>query len=67
MSRHTQSAKAFVAANLRRHRQHMNIDAGGIEVGSERHLVAVPEVRDEVSVREFGPLTEELHALADCT
>jgi transposase len=44
--------------------QHINLDAAGIDVGSERHLVAVPEGRDEVSVREFGTFTTDLEALA---
>jgi transposase len=45
--------------------QHVNLNAAGIDVGSERHLVAVPAGRDEVSVREFGTFTADLEALAD--
>lgn len=44
--------------------QHINLNAAGIDIGSERHLVAVPEGRDEVSVREFGTFTADLEALA---
>lgn len=44
--------------------QHINLNAAGIDVGSERHMVAVPEGRDEVSVREFGAFTADLEALA---
>jgi transposase len=42
----------------------MNLNAAGIDIGSERHLVAVPEGRDTVSVREFGTFTTDLQALA---
>ena len=45
--------------------QHINLNAAGIDIGSERHLVAVPEGRDDVSVREFGTFTADLEALAD--
>ncbi|HLE61570.1 MAG TPA: IS110 family transposase [Pyrinomonadaceae bacterium] len=45
--------------------QHINLNAAGIDVGSEQHLVAVPEERDKVSVREFGTFTADLNALAD--
>lgn len=44
--------------------QHINLNAAGIDIGSERHLVAVPEGRDDVSVREFGTFTADLEALA---
>ena len=44
--------------------QHINLNAAGIDVGSERHMVAVPEGRDEISVREFGTFTADLEALA---
>lgn len=45
--------------------QHVNLDAAGIDVGSDRHLVAVPAGRDQVSVREFGAFTGDLILLAD--
>src|SRR3989442_10997425 len=44
--------------------QHINLNAAGIDIGSERHMVAVPEGRDTVSVREFGTFTADLEALA---
>jgi transposase len=44
--------------------QHINVNAAGIDIGAERHLVAVPEGRDEVSVREFGTFTVNLEAIA---
>lgn len=65
MSRHKQRSKALAATNLPHHLRHINLNAAGIDVGSDRHLVAVPEGRDEVCVREFGAFTEDLHALAD--
>ena len=54
----------FKVAKLPQHLQHININAAGIDIGSERHFVAVPECRDEVSVREFGTFTTNLQALA---
>jgi transposase len=58
-------AKKFKAADLPAELKHVNLDAAGIDVGSDRHLVAVPVGRDEVSVREFGAFTTDLEALAD--
>ena len=40
-------------------------DAGGIDVGSESHFVAVPADRDEQSVREFGSWTGDLRRMAE--
>jgi transposase len=57
--------KSFNVPKLPRHLQHMNLNAAGIDIGSERHMVAVPEGRDTVSVREFGTFTTDLEALAD--
>ncbi len=44
----------------------VNLNAAGIDVGAERHFVAVPEGRDPegCDVREFGAFTADLHALA---
>ncbi len=39
-------------------------NAAGIDVGASRHWVAVPPDRDAQPVREFGPMTNHLHALA---
>lgn len=55
----------FNVQSLPKHLQHINLNAAGIDIGSERHMVAVPEGRDEVSVREFGTFTADLNALAD--
>lgn len=45
--------------------ERVNIDSAGIDVGSVSHFVAVPEGRDEVTVREFKSFTADLHELAD--
>ena len=58
-------AKKFTVQSLPQQLRHINLNAAGIDIGSERHLVAVPEGRDEVSVREFGAFTADLHGLAD--
>jgi transposase len=39
-------------------------NAAGIDIGSARHLVAVPADRDEQPVREFASFTADLEALA---
>jgi len=57
--------QSFNVQSLPKHLQHINLDAAGIDIGSERHMVAVPEGRDAVSVREFGTFTADLQALAD--
>ena len=66
MSQRNKKAKwqNFKVAKLPQHLQHINVNAAGIDIGSERHFVAVPEGRDEVSVREFGTFTADLRALA---
>lgn len=45
-------------------RQH-HPDAAGIDIGGTNHYVAVPADRDSQPVRNFGPFTEDLFALAD--
>jgi transposase len=42
----------------------LNLNAAGIDIGSEEHFVAVPEDRDEQPVRKFRCFTADLHALA---
>jgi transposase len=49
------------ASALRR----VNLQAAGIDVGARSHFVAVPPEGSESPVREFGVMTEDLHALAD--
>jgi transposase len=57
-------SKSFKLPKLPGHLHRMNLNAAGIDIGSERHMVAVPEGRDTVSVREFGTFTTDLEALA---
>ena len=45
--------------------EQMNLNAAGIDVGSEAHWVAVPRDRDEQPVRRFGAFTADLYALAE--
>lgn len=56
-------ARQVRVSGLPKELQHVNLNAAGIDIGSERHFVAVPEGRDEVSVREFGTFTADLHEL----
>jgi transposase len=43
----------------------LNEHAAGIDIGSERHYVAVPAGSSEHAVREFGVFTRDLYAIAD--
>src|SRR5919108_6429250 len=65
MSRRKKKTKKFQMTNLPAQLGHVNLNAAGIDIGSDRHMVAVPEGRDQVSVREFGAFTADLEALAD--
>ncbi len=65
MSQYRLRSKELKVSELQKQLQHVNLNAAGIDVGSDRHLVAVPEGRDEVAVREFGAFTADLHALAN--
>jgi len=42
----------------------INLDAAGIDLGSETHWVAVPSDRDEKPIRSFGCFTADLHEMA---
>jgi transposase len=66
MAKRRKKAKSqrFKIAKLPAQLQHINLNAAGIDIGSEHHMVAVPEGRDEVSVREFGTFTADLETLA---
>jgi hypothetical protein len=43
----------------------MNLNAAGIDVGSDAHWVAVPRDRDAQPVQRFGAFTADLYALAE--
>jgi transposase len=45
--------------------EHVNLDAAGIDIGSQSHFVAVPVGRDDVSVREFDAFTMDLEGIGD--
>lgn len=49
---------------LPKHLAHLNINAAGIDIGSSSHFVAIPEGRDEQTVREFKTFTADLYELA---
>ena len=49
---------------LPKHLKHINLNAGGIDVGSASHFVAVPEDRDTRCVRQFSSFTSNLHEIA---
>lgn len=40
-------------------------NAAGIDSGGSSHWVAVPATAAEEPVREFGTMTDDLHAMAD--
>lgn len=42
----------------------LNPNAAGIDIGSQKHYVAVPPDRDDEPVRNFGCLTPDLHKMA---
>ena len=60
-----QRKQKFRVQNLPKQLQHINVNAAGIDIGAAQHLVAVPEGRAAVSVRQFGTFTGELQAIAD--
>lgn len=64
--RKTKTRKSRINMNdLPQHLRHINLYAAGIDIGSDRHLVAVPEGSDSVSVRQFGAFTSDLQDIAD--
>jgi len=65
MAKRRKKAKQIRLSGLPKELQHVNLNAAGIDIGSERHFVAVPEGRAEVSVREFGTFTTNLHELVN--
>jgi transposase len=44
--------------------QQINLNAAGVDIGSEEIYVAVPVGRDEENVRAFGTFTADLHQIA---
>lgn len=46
--------RSFKVKSLPQQFQNINVNAAGIDIGAEQHLVAVPAGRDEVAVRGFA-------------
>ena len=53
-----------MAKQASRNIKQINPNAAGIDIGSQRHYVAVPPDRDKEPVRNFGCLTPDLHQMA---
>lgn len=49
---------------MRKREEQVFPDAAGIDIGASSHWVAIPSDRAEQSVREFGVMTDDLHAMA---
>jgi hypothetical protein len=45
--------------------QQINHHAAGMDIGAERHYVAVPPAASQHPVREFAVFTKDLYAIAD--
>src|SRR5215217_5216963 len=54
-----QRKQKFRVQNLPKQLQHINVYAAGIDIGAAQHLVAVPEGRAAVSVRQFGTMRRD--------
>lgn len=50
---------------LSKHLEQVNLYAAGIDVGAEKHFVAVPEGLDDEPVRSFSGFTADLNRMAD--
>lgn len=50
---------------MRKHEEQVFPNAAGIDIGASSHWVAVPADRAAQPVREFGVMTDDLHAMAD--
>jgi transposase len=56
LSKNTKKSKSKKAKKL----DYININAAGIDIGSKSHFVAIPEGRDDQTVREFPTFTNSL-------
>src|SRR5690606_146581 len=59
------STMAEQAMALRNREDAVGPNASGIDVGASSHWVAVPGHCTDASVREFGAMTDDLHAMAE--
>jgi transposase len=54
-----------IKVNVNTDLQLLNQHAAGIDIGAQRHYVAVPPTADPHPVREFSVFTKDLYAIAD--
>lgn len=54
-----------ITSNSNTDLQLLNQHAAGIDIGADRHYVAVPPTASEYPVREFSVFTKDLYAIAD--
>lgn len=59
------TAGRIIKVNINSDLQLLNPHAAGIDIGAERHYVAVPPTADVHPVREFSVFTKDLYAIAD--
>jgi transposase len=65
MPRRSKAGRAIQVKNKATDLNLINKQAAGIDIGADRHLVAVPPATATDCVRQFGAFTADLHALAD--
>jgi transposase len=61
----TKQSKQRQNKRIRKHLEHVNLFAAGIDIGSQSHYVSVPEELASESVREFPCFTGDLNRMAD--
>jgi transposase len=59
------TAGRIIKVNINSDLQLLNEHAAGIDIGAQRHYVAVPPAADAHPVREFAVFTKDLYAIAD--
>ena len=64
-SRKPKAGGRVIKTNANTDLQLLNEHAAGIDIGAERHYVAVPPTADPHPVREFPVFTKDLYAIAD--
>lgn len=65
LSKNTKKSKAKKTAKKTEKLDYININAAGIDIGSKSHFVAIPEGRDDETVREFSTFTNSLIELVN--
>lgn len=64
-SRKPKTGGRIIKTNINTDLQLLNQHAAGIDIGAQRHYVAVPPTADAHPVREFSVFTKDLYAIAD--